>query len=183
MKKPAKKPVKPKTVKTHSPSGSGTLRHPQRKASASGGLHRVSHRASASAPVTGAKKAAKKPVTAKKRQWSPGSEVACCSAEALGMLLGFGYEDVLALYWSTADGPDAGASILATLEAAQIQGTPLDLEFGWPDFKVPLILGLTLPEPHVVAGTPDGTWWSWGEPFNRGDWPELEIDEAWAVQL
>jgi hypothetical protein len=49
--------------------------------------------------------------------------VACCSAEALAASLRLtgrpvSDEDVLALYWHTARDEDAGASILATLEAA-----------------------------------------------------------------
>ncbi len=50
--------------------------------------------------------------------------VACCATEALAASLRLtGWpvtdQDVLALYWLTADDADAGASILATLEAAQ----------------------------------------------------------------
>jgi hypothetical protein len=119
------------------------------------------------------------------RQWSPGADVACCSAEAFGTLVEasgapWSAEQTLALYWSTASHPDAGASILATLRAA---GSPA---CEWPAGVTPgapLILGVALPESHAVAVTPDGRWWSWGEPFNPGDWPELEIDEAWAVLL
>jgi hypothetical protein len=44
-----------------------------------------------------------------------------------------------------------------------------------------LILGVDLPGPHAVFVAPDGTWWSWGEPFNPEDWPGLAVDEAWAV--
>jgi hypothetical protein len=45
------------------------------------------------------------------------------------------------------------------------------------------IVGLGLPggKPHAVTVGPDGTWWSWGEPFSPGDWPGLVIEEAWAV--
>jgi hypothetical protein len=58
-----------------------------------------------------------------KRKLSAG-DVACCSAEALAASLRLaGHpvtdEDVLELYWLTASDPDEGASILATLEAAQ----------------------------------------------------------------
>ncbi len=108
----------------------------------------------------------------------------------------------LALYWRTASDPDAGASIEDTLAAAGAAAVsegpvwalasrrevsrrtayrehPLLLATA----PVSLILGVTLPEPHAVAVTPDGTWWSWGEPFNPEDWPDLVIDEAWAVLL
>lgn len=29
---------------------------------------------------------------------------------------------------------------------------------------------------------PDGTWHSWGEPSDPAAWPELVVEEAWAVQ-
>lgn len=66
-----------------------------------------------------AKKAKQHP----RRQLAAGSGVACCSAEALAASLRLAGvpvsdADVLALYWRTADDEDAGASILATLEAA-----------------------------------------------------------------
>jgi hypothetical protein len=74
------------------------------------------------APGGKAHTVAKHPAHAKARQLSPG-DVACCSAEALAASLRLqgrtvGADDVLALYWHTAHGPDAGASILATLQAA-----------------------------------------------------------------
>jgi len=141
----------------------------------------------------------------KPRKLSPGCDVACCTAEAVGLLLGWGWDEVLALYWRTAADPDSGASIEGTLAAAdmpqidvfnerqpfsagcQILGRGRD----WVDNSdlhvVPvghgLILGVTLPEPHAVAVTPGGTWWSWGEPFNPFTWPELVVEEAWAVSL
>ena len=133
----------------------------------------------------------------KKRLWSPGWDVACCSAEALGLLLGWDWQQVLELYWRTASEPDVGATIRSTLEAvadlprfaplvqprAQILPTPAMAAVASEAAQHPhgLILGLQLEEPHAVAVTPDGRWWSWGEPFNPGDWPELIIDEAWAV--
>ncbi len=117
--------------------------------------------------------------------------MACCTAEALGLLLGWGADEVLALYWRTASDPDAGATILDTLEAAG------SFVRGWamphlaPTGQFPsgsgrrashsLILGVTLPEPHAIAVTPDGTWWSWGQPFNPAAWPELVVEEAWCL--
>lgn len=141
------------------------------------------------------------PHHAKARKLSPGWDVACCSAEALTTLLALSgapvsHEDSLALYWRTASHPDAGASLLATLEAArplwpQVHAQRLDvLGADWAgelDDEVrlpvghPLIVGTVLPEPHAVAVAPDGTWWSWGEPFNPADWPDLVVEEAWAV--
>lgn len=145
-----------------------------------------------------------------KRKWSPGSDVACCSAEALGTLLGWGWDDVLDLYWRTCQDPDEGATIADTLLVARVTGfepasrseiTATLCSDGTAglagDYRTacteggvipfaphpgPLILGVTLPEPHAVAVTPDGTWWSWGEPFDPADWPGLIIDEAWAVE-
>ncbi len=153
----------------------------------------------------------------KPRKWSPGSDVACCTAEALGLLLGWGADEVLALYWRTASDLDSGASILDTLTACELPaerfGLRLEECFGpvsfahdapvgirdhvsagdedvaqsarWAfpaEFAHPLILGVTLPEPHAVAVTPGGTWWSWGQPFNPYDWPELVVEEAWCLR-
>jgi hypothetical protein len=145
------------------------------------------------APKPTKTKAHKKP-----RKLSPGYDVACCTAEAVGLLLGWGWDEVLALYWRTASDPDAGVPILATLQAAGITdvapvpeaprlavhssgsrpglpGTSRESTWGG------LILGVSLPEPHAVAVTPDGTWWSWGQPLNPCDWPDLTIEETWAV--
>ncbi len=143
----------------------------------------------------------KKPVHKKARKWSPGSDVACCSAEALGTLLGWDAAQVLALYWRTASDPDEGATIADTLRACRPErfelswaGCDQPLHRGecnprenplWPlrarDGSQSLILGVTLPEPHALAVTPDGVWWSWGEPFDPADWLDLTIEEAWAV--
>jgi hypothetical protein len=62
-----------------------------------------------------------------KRKLALGEGVACCSAEALAASLRLAGHavsdaDVLALYWLTASGADDGATILATLEAAQEHG-------------------------------------------------------------
>ena len=70
-----------------------------------------------------------------------GDGVACCAAEALAASLRLqgvrvSDEDVLALYWHTASDPDAGASIVATLEAAWRFGLggirPVSFESAWP---------------------------------------------------
>ena len=122
-----------------------------------------------------------------KRKWSPGVDVDCCTAQALGTLLGLSDADVLALYWQTADDPDAGATIADTLRAATghvstLRSEELALRGSYLVRGRPLILGVSLREPHAIAVTPDGTWWSWGEPFDPCDWPDLLIEEAWAVQ-
>lgn len=143
--------------------------------------------------------AAKKP-----RQFTPDGDVAlCCAravAESLRLALGVAVsdEDVLALYWRTADDADEGASILATLAAAARFGLggyrPVALR---ADLRVSvnpgdpsdqfspqlghrlhaLILGVDVPGPHAVLATPDG-WWSWGELYEP--WTD-DIEEAWAV--
>lgn len=149
----------------------------------------------------------KKPV----RKLSPG-DVACCSAQAVGTLLGWDWEQVLGLYWRTAGDPDAGASIEDTLDALGLTGVGAcrrlvlkphapalirnlgycpSLESGFSPAAtcgglpsdLPLILGADLPGSHALAVTPDGTWWSWGEPFDPAAWPDMIIDEAWAVLL
>lgn len=102
----------------------------------------------------------------KQRQLSPGWDVACCSAQAVGTLLGWDHNRVLDLYWRTARDPDAGGTIAATIAAAEL------------DYLPGMILGVSLPEPHAVAVTPDGTWWSWGEPFDPDDWPHLVVEEV-----
>jgi len=105
-------------------------------------------------PVPARKTAArKKPV---KRKWTPDGDVALCSAravaESLRIALGrpVSDEDVLTLYWHTADSPDAGASILATLEAAS--------EFGLAGVRLAGVGAwrrLVL-KPQPDSGPPDG---------------------------
>jgi hypothetical protein len=34
---------------------------------------------------------------------------------------------------------------------------------------------------HAITVAPDGTWWSWGEPYLATDFPGAVIEEAWAV--
>lgn len=120
----------------------------------------------------------------KPRQLSPGSDVACCSAQAVGMLLGWDWEQVLELYWRTASDPCSGASILDTLLAIPVDKNGLQIDFAQVSGLNPvdMILGISLPEPHAIAVTPDGTWWSWGQPFNPDGWPELVIEEAWCLR-
>lgn len=141
------------------------------------------------------------------RKLALGEGVACCSAEALAASLRLagvpvGDDDVMALYERTASGPDAGASIWATLEAAAEFGLTTIAPFGYrrslPSADGPgyrqlydavrasqqssLILGVTLPGGlHALTLDPSGRVWSWGELY---DLPELgpgRIDEAWLV--
>ncbi len=140
----------------------------------------------------------KPPVKPQPRKLALGDAVACCSAEALAASLRLTGRrvtdaDVLALYERTAGGPDAGASILATLEAAAEFGLaglrPLTFTEVMPygplgatlcETRAGLILGTELPGPHAVLA--DGTWWwSWGEPYDPATFPGAVIEEAWAV--
>jgi hypothetical protein len=133
-----------------------------------------------------------------------GDAVACCAAEALAASLrlaghAVSDKDVLALYWHTASDPDAGATVLATLEAAWRFGLggvrpvfrevmPSDNpglaqappEDGLRATRAGLILGVDLPGPHAVLADA-GRWWSWGEPWCPCEFPDAVIEEAWAV--
>ena len=155
-------------------------------------------------PVRAKPAARAKKTTTKARQLALGEAVACCAAEALAASLRLtGWRvsdrDVLSLYELTADDPDAGASILATLEAAAEHGLAgagptfnlldaLTCGNGNPfthyrrseDWPTGLLLGVDLPGPHTVYD--DGTtWWSWGQPFDPASFPGAVIEEAWAL--
>ena len=124
---------------------------------------------------------------------APG-DVECCAAQALAaslrLALGVAVpeDDVLALYWRTAGDPDEGASVLATLEAAHEYGIGGHFPDGWRparglDLERSVLLGLRLPEgPHAVVAAPDGTWWSWGEPYSPADFPGAVVEECWTVR-
>ena len=124
----------------------------------------------------------------KPRKWTPDGEVALCAVRAFAeslRLSGRGAvtdSELLAIYRATAADADAGASILATAEAIFSRGLgghyPLGFAPACPCCAA--VLGLDLPggEPHAVAVGPDGTWWSWGQPF---EWPGAVVEEAWAV--
>lgn len=116
-------------------------------------------------------------------------DVACCSAEAVAAsarLAGWPVTggDVLALYRRTADSPGAGASIVATLDAAFRWGLagvqpvsfgPVDMAAGGAG----LVLGLELPEgPHAVCAARGGVW-SWGGLYDLTG--EAVIEECWEV--
>jgi hypothetical protein len=120
-------------------------------------------------------------------------DVQCCAAQALAaslrLALGVSVhdEDMLALYWRTAGDPDEGASIRATLEAAHEHGIGGHFPAGWQparglDLERSVLLRLDLPEgPHAVTTAPDGSWWSWGEPYDPASFPGAVITDAWAV--
>jgi hypothetical protein len=114
-------PMKAKSAKGH------TLKHARAKKTkhhATSKHHPVHHAKAATAHAHHVTAKAKHPHHAKARglALTPG-DVACCAAEALAASLrlagrAVSDEDVMALYWHTADDPDAGATVEATLEAA-----------------------------------------------------------------
>lgn len=169
------------TVAKHAPMGPR-----QHSVSGSGGMH--PRGATPPGKVTAVGKMAG---PAKPRQFSPGFDVACCSAQALGTLLGWDWERVLDLYWRTCRTADEGASIEVTLAAVSHEHPEADHyayqqhEASYEAEKIlpghSLILGVELPGAHAIAITPDGTWWSWGEPFSPLEWPGLVVEEAWAL--
>ena len=187
---------------SHKHSGAHKAKHTPHKAHKkhAPGHHPKPQQGGAPSPIHVVGKPITVTSTSKRRGWSPGSDVACCSAQALGTLLGWPDDEVVNLYWRTARDPDSGVSILGTLQASRL---PFGEPFGacgfigadQPDLAARevigraakeahgLILGASLPEPHAIAVTPDGTWWSWGEPFDPAGWPELVVEEAWAVAL
>ena len=131
------------------------------------------------------------------RGLAAGAEVASCAAEALAESLrllqrpglSVTSADVLDLFRRAGGDPDAGAPVLATLEAASEFGlagvrpagyAPV-IEFLDSRYPVSLILGVDLPGPHAVLATPEG-WWSWGELYcPLCEFPDAVIEEAWAV--
>ena len=138
-----------------------------------------------------AKVSARPKATAKAARWSPDSAVACCAARAVAESLRLALDvsvsggDVLALYWRTAGDPDAGATILATLQAAREHGLggyrPSGFALaGMHEPNERLILHVQMPDEHAL--TADGpVWWSWGEPYRPDAFPGAVIEEAWAV--
>lgn len=151
----------------------------------------TAHKKAAAAAKQTARRTALTAKAAKARALSLG-EVSCCSADALAASLRLagwpcGPADVLALYKLTADSPGAGASVVATLEAAYAHGLcgvrpefePVNLaEF--PGEFPGLILGLDMPEgPHTVTLDPSGAVWSWGGLYDLTG--EAVIEECWAV--
>jgi hypothetical protein len=117
-------------------------------------------------------------------------DVSCCTADALACSLRLSgwtvtAADVLALYKLTADGPDTGASIVATLDAAYVFGLagvrPVSFAAVYDlDAPGPLLLGVDLPGRHTVLAS-EGRWWSWSEPFPLAAFPDAVIEEAWEV--
>lgn len=144
--------------------------------------------AKAAAKPATAKSAAKKAKAATVKKWSPDEQVALCSARAfaqsLRLALSVAVSDdvVTGTYFRTRSDPDAGQTIPETCGAIAETGWA-----GWyPRLQpasaltcacVPVILGITDPEPHAVVSL-DGVWWSWGQPYEP--WTD-DVDEAWTV--
>src|ERR1017187_5853547 len=101
----------------------------------------TAHKKAAAAHKQGARRTALTAKAAHARALSIG-DVSCCTADALAASLRLAgwtvtAADVLALYKLTADGPDTGASIVATLDAAYVFGLagvrPASFEPVWAD--------------------------------------------------
>ena len=118
--------------------------------------------------------------------------------------------DVLDLYWLTADDPDTGASVLATLETAaeyglggmrpvQVQALGSNLELGPGEFKVPCIADLRLQQAQrhqpVWDALPSPDWGphaallagdkmiTWGREIPvTGDFLAHRVAAAWSVE-
>ncbi len=197
------------------PAASGQRAAAAKKTQAAAHQHHGAAKAKHPAhPAAQAARSAKSHAAAKKKQaaaahkprrWTPDGDVALCSAravaESLRIALGVTVadDDVLGLYWATAGDADAGASIWATLQAAQAWGGAAGPAYNLLDALTcgngkpfthyrrsgagpqSVLLGLELPAgPHAVLD--DGRfWWSWGQPYNPADFPSAVIEEAWAV--
>jgi hypothetical protein len=149
----------------------------------------TAHKKAATAHKQVARRTASQVKAAHARALSLG-DVSCCTADALAWSLraaGWPVEaaDVLALYKLTADSADAGASIVATLDAAYVFGLggvrPLGFGLAEPDAPGPLVLGVDLPGRHSVLALPDGSWLTWGVRYPPAHFPDAVIEEAWAV--
>lgn len=180
--------MKQKQAHGHAKKHTGTAKHTTAKPK-----HHPAHQHAHHQPAKahGAKTAhtkAKHPAHTKARALSLG-DVSCCAADALAWSLRLsGWpvapSDILALYKLTADSPDAGASILATLDAAYLFGLagvrPLGFEAVTDlDDPRPLLLGVDLPGRHTVLSS--GGWISWNHWYEPDDFPDAVIEEAWAV--
>lgn len=131
-----------------------------------------------------------KHATHPKTQLALGDSVSCCAAEAVAASLrlaggAVSDADVLTLYLATADDLGAGASILATLEAAAEHGLaghrPRFAPAGSGSGGV-MVVRVTLPGgSHALTIDPDAGIWSWGALYALGDLRPGAIEEAWVV--
>lgn len=114
------------------------------------------------------------------------ADTCSCAAEALAMSLRLaGHEvsdrDILDLYYLTANLPDDGATIAATLaEATQSGLGGIRLASYRQVNEGGQILGINMPGPHTVFD--DGThWWSWGGRWPPSAFGDVCIEEAWEL--
>jgi hypothetical protein len=116
--------------------------------------------------------------------------VSLCSAAAVArsLVLAGGSVSpaaVLALYYRVADGPDAGASIWETLNAAYRWGLGGVRPAGfWPveaDDPAAALLHLELPAGAHAVAADGGRWWSWGTLWPPSAFPAAVVAESWAV--
>lgn len=140
--------------------------------------------------ASAAKRKGKHAHHAKARGLALGTAVACCSAESLAAsarLAGFTVTDadVLALWQASGGDADAGASILATIEAACRFGLAGIRPVSFAPVVFPRagdLLGVTLPRgPHSLTLDASGAVWSWGGLAGLGDLEAGGIEEAWVI--
>ena len=119
----------------------------------------------------------------------PGVDVASCSAEALAASLRLAGgtvsdADVLGLYWLTASHPDAGATLLGTLRAAQAYGLAGHFPVWRPaeHLCAGVVLGCTLPGGLHAVTLGDAGAWSWGDLYDLDELGITSADEAWEVR-
>jgi hypothetical protein len=192
-----KKPPAKKKPAAAKPAHGKTVKHVKalhkatpKPAHVSAKVKAARHKAAMKAAHTRAKNVARAKAHPR-RGLALGEGVACCSAEALAASLrrsGWPVTDadVLALYRLTAGGPDDGAPILATLEAAAEYGlagvrlASYDLSETYVSARS-LILGVDLPGAHAVLDT-GSEWVTWGEAWPVTAFPDAVIEEAWAIE-
>jgi hypothetical protein len=126
----------------------------------------------------------------KARGLAVGDGVMCCSAEALAASLRLTGAtvtdaDVFTLYQSTLCDPGAGASILATLEAACRFGLAGIRPVSFAPVMFPRagdLLGVTLPAgPHSLTLDASGAVWTWGWLGDLDDLAAGPVEEAWVI--
>lgn len=125
---------------------------------------------------------------AKPAKWSPNLDVACCAAEALAASLRLtGHpvtdQDVLDLYWRTADHEDAGAGLWETFEAAAdygLAGVRLVDARPAAALGTGVVLGVDMAERHAATVDGHGVW-TWGEWRPASCGLLAAADEAWEI--
>jgi hypothetical protein len=172
----------------HTAKHASAAKHTRGKAKHAPAKQKPSHHKASAAKVH---TVASSPKVTKKRGLAAADAVNCCAAEAVAQTLrlaggSVSDADVLALYYRTAGGPDAGASIWETLDAAYRWGLAGVRPLGYaPVAEVvgdgAVILGVDLPGDHAVVAD-SGRWWSWGTAWPLSAFPRAVTWEAWEVQ-